>query len=45
MGVVAINIVEFISLLFCFTKNFRNFSEEENVEEIVERLFEPKLEG
>ena len=29
MGVVAINFVEFGSLLFEVTKNFRNFSEEE----------------
>ena len=29
MGVVAINIVEFGSLLFCVTKNFRNFSKKE----------------
>ena len=29
MGVVAINFVEFGSLLFGVTKNFRNFSEEE----------------
>ena len=29
MGVVAINFLEFGSLLFEVTKNFRNFSEEE----------------
>ena len=45
MGVVVINLVEFGSLLFGVTKNFRNFSEGENVEEVFERLFEPKLEG
>ena len=45
MGVVAINLVEFGSLLFWVTKNFRNFSEGENVEEIVEGFFEPKIEG
>ena len=44
MGVVAINLVEFGSLLFESLK-FQKFSEGENVEEIVERLFEPKLEG
>ena len=45
MRVVAINLVEFGSLLFRVTKNFRNFSEKENDEEIVEGLLEPKLEG
>ena len=42
MGVVAINFVEFGSLLFEVTK-FQKFSE--NDEEIFEGLFEPKLEG
>ena len=43
MGVVAINIVEFGSLLFQVTKNFRNFQKKMN--EIFEGLIEPKLEG
>ena len=40
MGVVAINLVEFGSLLFRVTKIFRNFQRKKNVEEIVERLLE-----
>ena len=40
MGVVAINFVEFGSLLFEVTKKFS-----ENNEEIFEEFFEPKLEG
>ena len=43
MGVFAINFVEFGSLLFEVTKNFRNFQKKD--EEIFEGLFEPKLEG
>ena len=42
MGVVAINFVEFGSLLFEVTKNSEI---SENDEEIFEGLFEPKLEG
>ena len=45
MGVVAINLVEFDSLLLLVTTNFSNFSEKENAEVIVEGLFEPKLGG
>ena len=45
MGVVAINLVEFGSLLFRVTKNFQKIYEDENVEEIVERLLEPKHKG
>ena len=43
MGVVAINFVEFGSLLFEVAKKIQNFSE--NNEEIFEGLIEPKLEG
>ena len=43
MGVVAINLVEFGSLLFCVTKKIQKFSEKD--EEIFEGLIEPKLEG
>ena len=43
MGVVAINFVEFGSLLFEVTKNFRLF--QKNNEEIFEGLIEPKLKG
>ena len=45
MGVVAINLVVFGSLLFRVTKNFKKNSEKENDEEIVEGLFVPKLKG
>ena len=44
MGVVSINLVEFGWLLFWVIKNFKKNWEEENDEEIVEGLFEPKLE-
>ena len=43
MGVVAISFVEFVSLLFEVTKNFRNF--QKIMKRFFEGLIEPKLEG
>ena len=45
MGVVANNLIQFGPLLFGVIKNFSVFQRKKNVEEIVERLLEPRFEG